>query len=150
MHSTKPIHTRSDVRMHPAFITLTGCTHGRPSRKMSDALDMGKEASHHRVMGRERRPASPAHSTVRISGPPDDRHRVFNCPTMPSSAQASTWYAPKSNADGFFTKAFHLDCRLASSASGKGFSSMGWPNVRRREGSHSALRGCAPFALRAA
>ena len=25
MHSTKPVHTCSDVRMRPAFITLTGC-----------------------------------------------------------------------------------------------------------------------------
>ena len=32
MHSTKPIHTCSDVRMRPAFITLAGCIIGRPLR----------------------------------------------------------------------------------------------------------------------
>ena len=31
MHSTKPIHTCSDVRMRPAFITLAGCIDGRPN-----------------------------------------------------------------------------------------------------------------------
>ena len=45
MHSTKPIHTCSDVRMRPAFITLAGCIIGRPSAEMSDVGGRGGDLS---------------------------------------------------------------------------------------------------------
>jgi len=65
MHSTKPVHTCSDMRMQPAFITLTGWIRARRGL---------------------------LHSTVKISGPPEVTATVCsNCPTMPSSAHANTW-----------------------------------------------------------
>jgi len=65
MHSTKPVHTCSDIRMQPDFITLTGWKRAR---------------------------AKLIHSTVRISGPPEVTATVCsNCPMKPSSAHAKTW-----------------------------------------------------------
>ena len=91
MHSTKPIHTCSDVRMRPAFITLAGCIDGRPNGRNERCTWTWEGASHHRVMG-EKATRIIAHSTGMISGPPHGTETVCtNCPTMPSAAQANTW-----------------------------------------------------------
>ena len=90
------------------------------------------------------------YSTVRISGPPSVTYTVCsNWQILPPSAQAKTWYVSRNLIlISFLTSAFHLLCRLASSASGNGFSNIGNAHLSAKGSveyrSSKFLASCAP------